>query len=141
MTTTLRPIAELVEEAVARLSAEQLHAMAARRAAAEARGPEPERPFDFDASVALDIDRTITHVVDLYRRLGVDDDLIAACVLHPILAARLPQDVALQVIHDHTGWRPRSDDDRVGAVARGLLGDGWPPDLVASAIDELRVAC
>lgn len=141
MTTTLRSVDELVEEVVGRLTSEQLFAVAARLAAAEAREPEPERPFEIDASLALDIGRTIAHVIDLHRRIGVDDDLIASQVLRPILTTRLPEDVALDVIHRHTGWRPRTTEDRIGAVARGMLGDGLPPDLVVRAIDELRASC
>lgn len=138
-----RPIAELVEEAVARLTVEQLHALAARRAAAESRPPEPERrPFDVDTGFALDADRTITHLVDLYRQLGIDDDLIASRILYPALMARLPEAEALAAITRATGWRPRSREDRHRSAAKALLADGFTPRQIATALREVEaVAC
>lgn len=134
-----RPIADLVEEVAARLTSEQLHAVAARVAAAEARPPEdPARP-DLAAAVALDIDGAVARLVALWGRdgVGIDNDILAAWLLPQLVRAGAPEPVAVAALGRHLGWRPRTQAERMAAVAKDRLAAGLSPDEVRRALARL----
>lgn len=133
--TSPRPVAELVEEAALRLTSAQLHALASRVAADELRDPEPEPRPDFATALRFDLHGTIRHAVALWvDGIGVDPDIFSAWYLPGLIRAGVPESEALAALHRVCGWRPRSDEERWAAVARGMLDDGFPADVVRRAI-------
>lgn len=140
---TVRPIAELVEEVAERLSSEQIHAIAARVAAAELRDPDPPRKTDLATELAFDLDGTVRHLADLWgpNGVGIDTDIVAAWLLPQLVRAGLDELTALAALQRVTGWRPRTDEERWAAVARAMVEtDGFPPDIVREAIRTAAAA-
>ncbi len=131
---------DLAEEAAARLTSEQLFAVAARVAARELRPLEvaPARPFDLGAAVALDLDAGLCRDRDRWREIGIDDDLIAAWLLPALVRAGIRETHALAALERHTGWRPRSDAKRSETVARQMIDDGFTRDEVRTALRSAR---
>ena len=144
---TRRPIADLVEEAVDALSSEVLYAMAARKASAELRGAretEPTASVDWDGCLKVDLNLTVRRLVELRSSFGIDTDIAAGHLLPRIIAAGISEVDALEALQRATGWRPRTDRQRVEAVVRGMLEDGFTPDEIKRALrhveDERSVA-
>jgi hypothetical protein len=137
-----RPIGELVEEAAARLTAEQLRALAARvesaemAAALEATSVPKREPFDIGAAIAFDLDGAVRHLALLWGPDGVgcDLDIVAAWVYPALIEAGVPQAAALAALERHCDWHPRTDSERERAVAKAMLDDGWTPREIAEAM-------
>jgi len=141
-TATTRPIHDLVEEAVERLSSEQLHAMAARRAAAELRAQgqlAPKAPTDWDTCLKVDLNLTVRRLVELHSSFGIDADIASANLLPKLLGAGIPEDDALEALTRACGWRSRTDEDRLEAVARSMLADGFTVEQVRTALRDLEL--
>ena len=132
-----RPLEELVEEAADRLTSEQLHALAARVAAAEARPPAPPPTFDLATSCALDLQLTVRRAVALWvDGVGLDTDIFAGWYVPQLVRAGVTERDALSALRRVTGWKPRTAPDRERAVARSMLADGWAPEMIADALKE-----
>lgn len=131
--------ADLAEEAVSRLSSHQLHAMAARKSAAELREPDPPAPpLDLEAAVEFDLDGAISYLMTKYTAaVGVDADLLAAWLLPQVVRAGASEPDALAALERQVGWRPRSPEERLEAVVRAMRDDGFTPDQIRSALKEV----
>lgn len=131
---------DLAEEAAERLTSEQLFALAARVSARELLPIEvaPAQPFDLGAAVAFDLDAGLCQALDRWRKIGIDDDLIAAWLLPALGRAGIRETDALAALERHTRWRPRSDAERVAAVARQMIDDGFTRDEVRTALRSAR---
>lgn len=138
-TTLDVPDADLAELVAERFSSEQLHALAARVAAAELREPDPPPPpFDLAAAVALDLDAALTHLVGRYTAtVGVDTDILSAWLLPQLVRAGASEPDALAALERHTGWRPRSAEERLESVVRAMRADGFTPEQIRSALREV----
>lgn len=138
--TTPRPIGELVEEVAATMTSDQVYALAARIAAAEARPPEQPAPFTLAASAALDVDATVRRAVAMWvDGAGIDADIFSAWYVPQLRRAGVPEPDALAALRRVTGWRPRSDHERLVAVARGMRRDGYPEHAIRQALAGLVV--
>ncbi len=136
MIVTLTPGA-IAEAAAARLSSEQLFALAARVAAAEMRPPEPRSDPDLATSIkAFGLLRAAARALDRYDEVGVDRDLAAVALLGRLRHAGVGHDRALAALLLVTGWRPRTDAERREAVRRLMVEDGFPADLIDTATTE-----
>jgi len=144
---TPRPLAELVEEAAARLSGEQLRALAARVEAAELAAARdatsvPKRePIDLAASVAFNLDATVRHLADLYGHdgVGIANDILGSWLLPQLVSAGAAEGAVLAALERNLGWRPRTHEQRLEEVARTMLADGWAPDQVKAALRSVWV--
>lgn len=145
MTTaaTLLSLEDLVEDAVERLSSEQLYAMATRKVAAELRSAEdaaiPVQEPDLATALAFDLDGAVTQLVEPCTQVGVDTDIAAAWLLPQLLRAGASEADALDVLSRVTGWRPRTDEERTEAVEREMLTDGFTPEQVRVALRSVPV--
>lgn len=133
--TTTRPIGELVEEVAQRLSSEQIHALAARVAAAEARPAERPTPFDLPTAVRIDLDGTIRRAMSMWcDGAGIDADLFASWYLPQLRRAGVDEAGAIDALHRLTAWRPRTTEERAAAVAADMLDAGYPAAVVREAV-------
>lgn len=121
-----------------KFTSDQLFAIAARLAAQElaAQMTPKERPaFDLATAVALDLDAAVRHIVDLWHRgMGIDVDILGAWLLPQIEAAGVGRAAALDALQRTTGWRPRTEAERLEAVAREMLADGFTPAQITDAL-------
>lgn len=130
-----RTIAELVEEAAARLTSEQLQAIAMRVAAAELLEPDPPPPPpDFATCCAFDLRGAVLYEIERLRELGIDDDISSCHVLVRLRGVGIDDARSLAALRQVTGWRPRSGDERQRALARELLEAGLSPEQIAHAL-------
>lgn len=131
-----RTLEELVDEAAARLTAEQLRAIAAR-VEVEARsaiGEESPRP-DLAAEIAFaGLRTTVRRRLNAHRERGIDDDLAASQLLPALLRSGVDKREAVAALKYETGWQPRTDTERAAVVAKSMLDDDWPADVVRLAV-------
>lgn len=143
MTTASPPLSlkDLVEDAIERLSSEQLYAMGSRKAAAELRAAEdaaiPVQPPDLATALAFDPTETVARFVGTYAAIGVDGDIAAAWLLSQLVHAGASEVDAFDVLHRVTGWRPRTDEERDAEVMRQMLGDGFTPEQIRDALRSI----
>lgn len=131
----VRPLDELVEEVVSRLTSEQLYAIAARVAAAETVPCSPSEPFDLAAAVTFDLDAAVRRAAARWvDGTGIDPDLFASWYLPQLVRAGASEIDALAALQRVTGWRPRTEAERFAAVARDLLVAGYPAEHVRRAL-------
>lgn len=127
---------QLVDEAAARLTAEQLRAIAARveveaRSAIQEESPRP----DLASEIAFaGLRTTVRRRLNAHRERGIDDDLAASQLLPALLRAGVDKREAVAALKYETGWQPRTDTERARAVATAMLDDGYPPDVVRRAV-------
>jgi len=139
---TPRPIAELVEEAAARLTGEQLRALAARveatelAAAREATSVPKSVPMDLAADVAFSLDGTVRRLAALWGSdgVGIDPDILGSWLLPQLIRAGASETAVIAALERHLGWRPRTHEERLEEVARAMLSEGWTRAQVTAAL-------
>jgi len=130
----------LAEEAAQRLSSEQLFALAGRVAAREARPPEVRPKPDLASCLAFDCEGTVSDLVArMHAGAGVDLDLVGLHVLKLLQVAKIAD--AEAIVRRHTGWHPRTAEEREVAVAEAMLAEGFSAEQIANALGEAFVPC
>jgi len=126
---------ELAEEAAIRFTSEQLFALAGRVAAREARPPETHSTPDLPTNLAFDREGTVADLVErMHVRAEISLDLVGAYLMTLLRAAGV--DDAEAVVERHTGWRPRTAEQREVAVAEAMLAEGFTPTQIAEVMRE-----
>lgn len=139
---------DLAELAAERLTSEQLHAIAARVAAAElvaeradVPGAMREESHDLAAEVRFDLRGTVRRLVRRWGAgpagMGIDGDLLAPWLLPQLVRAGAAEHDVVEALRAEIGWCPRTEDERLEAVARGMLDDGFSPDVVKAALRSI----
>lgn len=111
-----------------RLTSDQLFALAGRvRAAESARDrPTARRPPDW----RRDLDGTCEHVVELWRAVGIDADILGTLLYRGLVQVGVAEPAVRPAVERATGWCPRTRQERTEAVVRGMLADGLSAPVV-----------
>jgi hypothetical protein len=81
-----------------------------------------------------DLDSRVRRAVDSLREAAVDDDLAGVQVLRQLLSQGVDRDLAVAAIERHTGWTPRTLEERLTAVAVWALREGFSEAAVERAL-------
>lgn len=145
-----RPMVDLVEEVVDKLTSEQLLAIAYRKRAIEQQGTQADEERRLaeradPATTALfegkrSLSAQLRQIAEVYRSVGIDDDIIGAKVLASCDEAGIDLAEAMEAIEGAgIAWHPRSQHDRLAEAAGDLWELGIPTKVVAHTLVDAAV--